>query len=301
LNALPSRQRRLVAVGLACRHSFQRLHTVHDQPLFSLGRRFPSPCSCAVSWPSRSMGAPAPHPGTPLAMRMRLCAACTPGAPSYPMPSRLLMPTAHPSACSSAWRVVCVLPVLQDTNFRFDWMPSATVFLLTAGCSASADVLSALLTIERPPSNCQDAFEFTSVLAQTCYWVPEPTDATGRLLSQSSNAAGDDDTASDNGEQKPAPTLSFSFPNGTSATIASSALIWDAKTQFRSGDLVMLPPSALILSVESFNIASIPHYRLVGTCKPGFHPRSMHSRITQVRHAWCRRRRRRPWCRCCRV
>ena len=71
-------------------------------------------------------------------------------------------------------------------------MPSATVFLLTAGCSASADVLSALLTVEKPPPECHDAYDFNTVLAHTCYWVPESTDSAGRVvLSHDDDDAGD--------------------------------------------------------------------------------------------------------------
>jgi hypothetical protein len=47
------------------------------------------------------------------------------------------------------------------------------VFVLTATCSASCDVLCALLTVERPPEDSVDAFDFNAVLHQASYWAPQ--------------------------------------------------------------------------------------------------------------------------------
>ena len=88
---------------------------------------------------------------------------------------------------------------LQDPHFRFDWMPSAILFLLTAGCSACADVLSALLTIERPPVASPTADDFNAVLSHTSYWVPEATEPTAKHPSDDSAAVGDHGSSTSGG------------------------------------------------------------------------------------------------------
>jgi hypothetical protein len=53
-------------------------------------------------------------------------------------------------------------------------MPSIVVFALAAGCSVSADVVSILLTIEKPPADSSEAADFNAALIHTSYWVQEP-------------------------------------------------------------------------------------------------------------------------------